>query len=45
MLIITAVFPGEKLSDLAFQFAQLIKKRYTNEMLRVPVLSGVLKHC
>ena len=26
MLIITAVFPGEMLSDLAFQTAQLIKK-------------------
>ena len=26
MLIITAVFPGEMLSDLAFQIAQLIKK-------------------
>ena len=26
MLIITAVFPGKMLSDLAFQIAQLIKK-------------------
>ena len=26
MLIITAVFPGEMLSDLAFQIAQLMKK-------------------
>ena len=26
MLIITAVFPGEMLSELAFQIAQLIKK-------------------
>ena len=43
MLIITAVFPGEMLSDLAFQIAQLIKKSWTNEMLRVPVYSGVLK--
>ena len=44
MLIITAVFPGEMLSNLAFQIAQLIKKRWTNKMLRVPVYSGVLKH-
>ena len=36
MLIITAVFPGERLSDLAFQIAQLMKKGGT-EMLRVPV--------
>ena len=43
MLIITAVFPGEMLSDLAFQIVQLIKKRWTNKMLRVPVYSGVLK--
>ena len=26
MLIITAVFPGEMLSDLALQIAQLMKK-------------------
>ena len=26
MLIIRAVFPGEMLSDLAFQIAQLMKK-------------------
>ena len=26
MVIITAVFPGEMLSDLAFQIAQLMKK-------------------
>ena len=26
MLIIIAVFPGEMLSDLAFQIAQLMKK-------------------
>ena len=26
MLIIRAVFPSEKLSDLAFQIAQLMKK-------------------
>ena len=26
MLIITIVFPGEKLSELAFQTAQLMKK-------------------
>ena len=26
MLIITAVFPGEMLSDLAFQIGQLMKK-------------------
>ena len=26
MLIITAVFPGEMLSDLAFQIVQLMKK-------------------
>ena len=43
MLIITAVFPGQLLSDLAFQIAQLIKKRWTNEMLKVPVYNGVLK--
>ena len=43
MIIITAVFPGEMLSNLAFQITQLIKKRWTNEMLRVPVYSRVLK--
>ena len=32
MLIITAVFPGEMLSELAFQNVQLIKKRWINEM-------------
>ena len=37
-----AVFRGEILSDLAFQIAQFMK-RWTNEMLRVPVYSGVLK--
>ena len=42
MLIIIAVFPGEMLSDLAFQITQLMK-RWTNEMLRVPVYSGELK--
>ena len=26
MLIITAVFPGERLSDFAFQIAELMKK-------------------
>ena len=26
MLVIIAVFPGEKLSELAFQIAQLMKK-------------------
>ena len=42
MLIITAVFPGERLgiSDCA-----IAEKRWTNEMLGVPVYSGVLKHC
>ena len=43
MLIITAVFSREVLSDLAFQVAQLMKKRWRNEMCRVPVYSGVLK--
>ena len=43
MLIITAVFPWEMLSDFAFPIAQLMKKGGTNEMLRVPVYSGVLK--
>ena len=43
MLIITAVFFGEMLSDLAFQIAQLMKKGWINEMLRVLVYSGVLK--
>ena len=43
MLIITAVFPGQLLSDLAFQIAQLMKKGGQNEMLKVPVYSGVLK--
>ena len=43
MLIITAVFPEEMLSDLAFHIAQLIKKSGTNELLRVPVYDGVLK--
>ena len=43
MLIITAVFPGQLLSDLAFQIGQLMKKGWTNEMLKVPVYSGVLK--
>ena len=43
MLIITAVFPGEMLPDMAFQIAQLMKKGRTNEILRVPVYSGVLK--
>ena len=43
MLIITAVFPGEMLSDLAFQIVAIDEKSWTNEMLRVPVYSGVLK--
>ena len=45
MLIITTVFPGEMLLNLAFQMSQLVKKGLTKEMLRVPVYSGVLKHC
>ena len=40
MLIITAVFPGESLSGLAFQIAQIDEKRWTNEILRVPVIAG-----
>ena len=43
MLIITAVFPGEMLSDLAFQIVAIDEKSWTNEMLRVPVYSRVLK--
>ena len=36
VLIITAVFPGEMLSNLEFQIA-IDEKRWTNEMLRVPI--------
>ena len=44
MLIITAVFPGKMLSDLAFQIAQLMRKGgQTRCYIRVPVYSGVLK--
>ena len=43
MLIITAVFPGQLLSDLAFLGFAIDKKRWTNEMLKVLVYSGVLK--
>ena len=39
MLIITAVFPWEMLSDFAFQIVAIDEKRWTNEMLRVPVYS------
>ena len=39
MLIITAVFPGEMLSNLAFQICSIDEKRWTNEMLRVLVYS------
>ena len=43
MLIITAVFPGEMLSGLGVSDCAIDEKRWTNEMLRVPVYSGVLK--
>ena len=38
MLIRTAVFPGEMLSDLGVSDCAIDEKRWTNEMLRVPVL-------
>ena len=34
MLIITAVFPGEMLSDLAFHIAQLIKKKRNKRIVK-----------
>ena len=39
MLVITAVFPGKMFSELAFEIAQLMKKKLKNEMLSVPVYS------
>ena len=45
MLIITAVFHGEMLSNLAVSVVAIDEKRWTNEILRVPLYSGVLKPC
>ena len=45
MLIKTAVFPGENALRLGVSDCAIEEKRYTNEMLRMPVNSGVLKHC
>ena len=39
MLVITAFFPVEMFSELAFEIAQLMKKM-KNGMLSVPVYSG-----
>ena len=43
MLIITAVFPGENALRLGVSDCAIDEKRWKNEMLRVPVYSGVLK--
>ena len=40
MLIITAVFPREMLSDLAFQIAQLMKKGGQTRCLRCQYIAG-----
>ena len=40
MLIITAVFPGEMFSDLAFQIAQLMKKGGQTRCLRCQYIAG-----
>ena len=44
MLIITAVFSRGNAFRLGVSDCAIDEKRWTNEMLRVPVYSGVLKH-
>ena len=43
MLIITTVFPRGNALKLGVSDYAIDEKRWTNEMLRVPVYSGVLK--
>ena len=43
MLVIAAIFHGKMLLRLGDSDCAIVEKRWTNEMLRVPVYSGVLK--
>ena len=45
MLLITAVFSQGNALRLGVSDFANDEKRWTKEMLRVPVYSGVLKHC